>query len=285
MANRVNRRKSRAIAMELLYSGTVNERDVEITDEFLDDFSSISDTTEVLDKAYIRQVVELAEAREGHFRKVLTPFLRDWDIKRISRINLAILKISVTELLYMMDIPPRVSVNEAIELAKTYSDEESTAFINGVLDKVLKAMQDGAIPEWTPELEAMEAAELAEEPGAFEPAGETPEELSGSLPEAGAGEPGAEEPDVRFEELPVDLPEELPEEDTETHVDERAEDAQEEEVDERAEEGTTERSEGSSKAAGSAPAEKTEEIREPAGDAEEADRSDLNAVEPETDEA
>lgn len=211
MSNKVNRRKSRAIAMELLYSGTVNERGVEITDEFLVDFSSISDTTEVLDKAYIRQVVELAEAREGHFQRVLTPLLKDWDLKRVSRINLAILRISLTELLYMKDIPPRVSVNEAIELAKTYSDEEAAAFINGVLDNVLKSIQDGTIPEWTPVMEWEEAtkvvgdAEEAEETESPNPSGICLADSLESLPEDEARIPVTDKSAVLSEETLEDV--------------------------------------------------------------------------------
>lgn len=207
MANKVDRRKSRAIAMEMIYSGTVNERDFEITDEFLEDFSRISDTTQTLDKRYIREVVELAEAREGHFRAVITPYLKDWDIHRISRVNLAILRISVTELLYLHDIPPRVSINEAIELAKTYSDQESTSFVNGVLDRVLKAREEGLLPEWSPEMELAFAEEKTEMAAELKNS-EEPEdhmELSAEVPEASQSELAEKEPS---EAVAVELPEE-----------------------------------------------------------------------------
>lgn len=145
MQNRLNRRKSRAIAMELLYSGTVNARSGEITEEFLDDFISMSETTENLDRTYIRTILNIVEGKEGYLKGVISPFLKDWDINRLSRVNLSILKIAAGELLFMDDIPDRVSLNEAIELSKVYSDEESTSFINGVLDKILKAKAQGKI--------------------------------------------------------------------------------------------------------------------------------------------
>lgn len=130
--------------MELLYSGTVNARTGEVTDEFLDDFISMSDTTETLDRAYIRNILNIVEGKEEYLKGVIRPFLKDWDINRLSRVNLSILKIAAGELLFT-DIPERVSLNEAIELSKIYSDEESTAFINGVLDKILKAKNLGDI--------------------------------------------------------------------------------------------------------------------------------------------
>lgn len=140
-----NRRKSRAIAMEIIYSDTVNEREDEITDEFLQEFAHITDTTQVLDLPYITRVVQLAKDHDAYIRDVIRPHLKDWTLERVSKVNLAILKIAATEILFEEDIPDRVSLNEALELSKIYSDEESTAFINGVLDKILRAKEKGTL--------------------------------------------------------------------------------------------------------------------------------------------
>ena len=139
MQNKPSRRKSRAIAMELLYSETVNTRNEEITDDFIEEFSDISETTEVLDRDYIRTITRLAKEKDTWIKDLIRPYLKEWTIERLSRVNLAILKIAVLELFFMEGIPERVSLNEALELSKTYSDEESTAFINGILDRILKA--------------------------------------------------------------------------------------------------------------------------------------------------
>ena len=139
MQNKPSRRKSRAIAMELLYSETVNTRNEEITDDFIEEFSDISETTEVLDRDYIRTITRLAKEKDSWIKDLIRPYLKEWTIERLSRVNLAILKIAVLELFFMDGIPERVSLNEALELSKTYSDEESTAFINGILDRILKA--------------------------------------------------------------------------------------------------------------------------------------------------
>lgn len=177
MQSKPNRRKSRAIAMELLYSNTVNVRSEEITDEFLEEFIDISETTEKLDITYIKTITKVTGEKEEFLKTVIRPFLKEWTLERVSKVNLAILKIATAEILFMDDIPERVSLNEALELSKIYSDEESTAFINGVLDKILKAKQNGTIPEELP-------VEVPEEP--------TPEEAA-PAPDASAEEPDRED--------------------------------------------------------------------------------------------
>lgn len=59
--------------------------------------------------------------------------LKNWTIDRISKVNLSILRLAVCEILYIEDIPYQVSINEAVELAKKFSDDDAPAFINGVL--------------------------------------------------------------------------------------------------------------------------------------------------------
>ena len=70
----------------------------------------------------------------------IIPVLKNWDFSRISRIDRIILWIALAEILYMLDIPPIVSINEAIELAKKFSSKKSSSFINGVLDAAVQNM-------------------------------------------------------------------------------------------------------------------------------------------------
>lgn len=147
MQNKPNRRKSRAIAMELLYSDTINTRNEEINDAFIDEFIDISDTKETLDRSYITTITSMVMEKDEYLKAVIRTFLKEWTLERISKVNLAILKLAVAEIIFLDDIPERVSLNEALELSKIYSDEESTSFINGVLDKVLKAKEGGTIPK------------------------------------------------------------------------------------------------------------------------------------------
>ncbi len=67
----------------------------------------------------------------------ISKHLKDWTIERLSKVNLSILRLAMTEILYMDDIPYQVSINEAVELAKKFSDDDSPSFINGVLASML----------------------------------------------------------------------------------------------------------------------------------------------------
>jgi N utilization substance protein B len=75
-------------------------------------------------------------------RDELDGFIQDaavnWQISRMPVIDRAILRMGAFELVYMHDVPPRVTINEAVEMAKKYSTEKSGAFVNGVLDKVFQ---------------------------------------------------------------------------------------------------------------------------------------------------
>jgi transcription antitermination factor NusB len=62
----------------------------------------------------------------------------NWQVSRMPVIDRAILRMGVYELLHMHDVPPKVTINEAVELAKKYSTEKSGAFVNGVLDKIFQ---------------------------------------------------------------------------------------------------------------------------------------------------
>ncbi len=61
---------------------------------------------------------------------------KGWRLERMARVERAILRLSVYQLLYREDIPPKVSINEAVELAKKFGNQESGAFINGILDNI-----------------------------------------------------------------------------------------------------------------------------------------------------
>lgn len=87
---------------------------------------------------FARQLAEKVQENGTTLNDKITPFLKNWDLARISRIDRLILWIALTEMTSFLDIPFSVSINEAIELAKTYSSEKSPPFINGVLDSASK---------------------------------------------------------------------------------------------------------------------------------------------------
>lgn len=88
-------------------------------------------------RKYIEEIVRGVEEKCDFLIEIITPTLKDWTISRISKVNLALLKIAVYEIYFIDDIPEKVSVNEAVKLAKTYGGKESASFVNGVLGTVL----------------------------------------------------------------------------------------------------------------------------------------------------
>jgi len=74
---------------------------------------------------------------------IISKYSENWKFNRISKIDRNILRIAVYELLFMKDVPDKVTINEAIEIAKKFGTEESSSFINGILDKINKNIKEG----------------------------------------------------------------------------------------------------------------------------------------------
>lgn len=132
----MNRKRSREIAMELLFGMTLSKNTIgETIENFKEDYEMKLNT---IDLEYIIKALEKVEENKEIIDEKIEGALTNWKIDRISKVNLSILRLSIAEMLYLEDVPGRVSINEAIELTKKYSDEKSVSFVNGVLDKVLK---------------------------------------------------------------------------------------------------------------------------------------------------
>ncbi len=80
----------------------------------------------------IRGVIEHRDAIDEHIKK----FAKNWDLHRIATVDRNIMRLAIYEMLYREDIPPVVSINEAVDIAKKFSTEDSGKFVNGILDKV-----------------------------------------------------------------------------------------------------------------------------------------------------
>ncbi|MDK2956815.1 MAG: transcription antitermination protein NusB [Desulfovibrionales bacterium] len=77
--------------------------------------------------------------------EVIGKLSKRWRLERIAKVELAILRLGLYEILYCQDIPLKVAINEAVELAKRYGDENSGTFINGILDAAAKAVDHGEL--------------------------------------------------------------------------------------------------------------------------------------------
>ena len=132
----MNRKKSREIAMELLFGMTLSKNTLEETIEiFLEDYEMNLNT---IDLEYIKGILSKIEENKAEIDKTIEGALTSWKLDRVSKVNLSILRLALGEILYIDDIPGKVAINEAIELTKKYSDEKSVSFVNAVLDKAFK---------------------------------------------------------------------------------------------------------------------------------------------------
>jgi N utilization substance protein B len=132
----MNRRMSREIAMKLLYQISINNDDI---DEIIERYKEYcEEDLSNIDFKYIEEVIKGIYENQDEIDEKIQTNLVSWKLNRISKINLSILRICVYEIFYMGEIPPKVSVNEGIELAKKYSEDKAPKFINGVLGNFVK---------------------------------------------------------------------------------------------------------------------------------------------------
>lgn len=139
----MGRRASREAAMKLLYQLEIQKNDRNEQIEMALEDESFTDN----DRAYIRGIIDGVSEKVTLIDSIIEKYSMGWKISRLSKIDLSILRIGIFEILYREDIPFSVSVNEAVELAKKYSNEEAGAFVNGLLAKVTKADAEGAAPD------------------------------------------------------------------------------------------------------------------------------------------
>lgn len=102
----------------------------------LKDASNIPFTAE--EKNYITENVRIVVDNKEAIDRVIAEHLKDGSIHRIATVDLSVLRVAVSEILYHDDIAPAVSINEAVDLAKMYSSSDSARFINGILGHIVR---------------------------------------------------------------------------------------------------------------------------------------------------
>jgi len=129
------RRKSREIAIQILYSFFKNNKTVNeiANEEFFERNSPKS-------KEYAKILAESIINNFNELDNIIKKYSKNWDIKRIATIDRIILQIAIYEMQNMDDVPSVVAINEAIELAKKFSTKDSPKFINGILDQYRKTI-------------------------------------------------------------------------------------------------------------------------------------------------
>ena len=96
---------------------------------------------------FARKLVEDTLAHLEEIDKVISSYAQDWAIQRMANVDRNVMRLAACEILFYPDIPGRVTLNEAIELAKRFGGEESAKFVNGVLDKIVEGAAKGTSKE------------------------------------------------------------------------------------------------------------------------------------------
>jgi len=94
------------------------------------------------DRIYARDLFRKAVLHKDDYRKLVESFAENWDVERIAFMDFLILETAITEAVEFSSIPTRVTINEYLEIAKSYSTEKSSVFINGLLDKIFKHLKE-----------------------------------------------------------------------------------------------------------------------------------------------
>ena len=136
---------SRKVARELSFK-TIFSYDFQKEEEPLEHLiENLKEETKEItpeDNEYIHSVVEGVISHKDELDGLIQKYLKGWTMDRISKTDLAILRLAIYEIMYREDIPYKVSVNEAVELAKMFSDDASSSFINGVLAGVIQEISE-----------------------------------------------------------------------------------------------------------------------------------------------
>jgi len=142
------RTRARELALQFLYQLDLRGLDLlPEAQEFLQSSERDRPTC-----GFAMQLVEGVHANRERIDQVIRKVAQNWEIGRMAVIDRNVLRLATFELLYCADIPPKVAINEAIELGKRYSTQNSGGFINGILDKV-KDAPEAASRAATPQAE------------------------------------------------------------------------------------------------------------------------------------
>lgn len=91
---------------------------------------------------YVRQVLTLLDKNLAEVDRALQDALDNWRLERLSTLDRAVLRMAAAEMLYLHDVPPKVSIQEAIQLSEQYGGPDSPRFVNGVLDALFKRLPE-----------------------------------------------------------------------------------------------------------------------------------------------
>ena len=144
------RTRSREFALQILYQVDMTHSEIEeVWDDFwkektdlilsTDEIDSVEDSKKDSEvKKYTKKLVYGTLDKLQSIDKLIERFAENWEINRMAYVDKNILRLSTYEMMYLDEIPVKVAINEAVELAKRYGESDSSKFVNGILDKIAK---------------------------------------------------------------------------------------------------------------------------------------------------
>lgn len=136
MNKKSNRRILREKALQVLYAYELNGEGLTNLTEGI-----LSDLTSKTDIEFAKQIIDYSVANTKMLDQKIQEKVANWEMERIALIDRILLRIGIAEIMFFPDIPPKVTINEVIEIAKDYSTSNSNKFINGILDAVLSDLK------------------------------------------------------------------------------------------------------------------------------------------------
>ena len=146
-----NRHLGRIVALQSLYEHEVRSS----SGDSVDTDSLIARNleryeSEIDDKAFVAELVRGVLDTAAELDEKLQPLAPEWPLAQIARVDHSILRLSLYELLYRQDaVPPKVAINEAVELAKSFGSDNSSKFVNGVLGTAYRTLVEGGAADGT----------------------------------------------------------------------------------------------------------------------------------------
>jgi len=129
------RSKARALALQIIFQLQVQaEKFLDQVDDFVKEAALDSSLS-----SYARQLAVEAWQNRAEADELIVKFAPHWPVANLPAVDLAIIRLAVCELFHHPEVPPKVAIDEAIKLAKIYSTERSSSFINGLLDTIMKS--------------------------------------------------------------------------------------------------------------------------------------------------
>ncbi len=158
---------SREYVMKLIYQIEMNKEDLEDIEERLDIFLNDNaeyivnryeelrlqysnnpeielqniELNDAIDKVYMLLICENLNKNKEMIDELINKYAKNWSVNRMPKVDLSILRLAICELIFVEEIPSKVSINEAIEIAKLYCDDKSPKFINGILGSVVNEFE------------------------------------------------------------------------------------------------------------------------------------------------